>query len=915
MDSSIEQILRSHYVDGVYHTHVSLINPKGRFQFNRQDIETFWEVYCDKLKNEEDPIIGIAEKTQQFIPVLVDVDIKLKDDETITFGEHIYTEDNVHTIIQIYQSVLRDIVEDLEDEHLTCVLLEKPIYYTDVGSTVYVKNGFHLHFPNIFLNKIDQEVHLLPRVLKLVNEYKVFDNLGIEDPSSLIDKQYCSVPWLLYGSRKQEDMDPYKVTSIYNSDCEKISLEEAFKHYKIFDNNETKINIRNKIEYYLPRILSIIPYGRDNMELKNNLILPIKEKIREERKRSDKEKPLKVSVEEELKIAAKMIPMLSETRSKDYNEWIHIGFALYNIGEGSEQALDLWLEFSSKAEESYDEAGCIYQWERMIKKDDGPTLGTLRYLAMKDNPEEYKKFKQERSTQYLKDSLNGSHNDIAKALYEDFGDVFVCASIANKMWYQFVGHKWEELETGSFLREKISSCIAARFGKMGNDIWTKLANEGDKADEESLKTKLKSIQKMFGNCKSAPFKNNVMNEAMEVFYNKKFKNSLDQNPYLIGFKNGVYDLRLNIFRDGRPDDYISKCLPINYRDYDMGDNEVEMITDFLIKVFPDKSVRNYFLDMYSDVFVGGNTQKVVLFWTGEGDNGKSITQNMLEEMLGELSIKFDTTLFTGKKTGLGAAAPELARAAPPVRSATMEEPDKQEELNIGYLKKLSGGDKYWARDLFEKGKATREVKPMFMLTFICNTLPKLKYSDQATWNRIRVIPFESTFVRAGEPCPETFEEQLLQKRFPRDPEFASKIPKMLEAFAWYLLEWRKKVTVRIEPPKVLEATEVYRKQNDIYRQYIEECIIKSEGSYITMLELYAQFKDWFKEGFPNMTLPVKNDVKEYFEKLWGSAVHSKWKGYRIRTIRDLAENDNIVIINEEDNIDNENDDEQKENIK
>ena len=429
---------------------------------------------------------------------------------------------------------------------------------------------------------------------------------------------------------------------------------------------------------------------------------------------------------------------------------------------------------------------------------------------------------------------------------------------------------------------------------MGNEIWQKMANEEDKADEESLKTKLKSIQKMYGNCKSAPFKNNVMNEAMEVFYNRKFKDRLDQNPYIIGFKNGVYDLKLNIFRDGRPDDYVSKCLPINYRDYNMGDTEVEMVTDFLTKVFPDKSVRTYFLDMYSDIFVGGNTQKVVLFWTGEGDNGKSITQNILEEMLGELSIKFDTTLFTGKKTGLGAAAPELARAAPPVRSATMEEPDKQEELNIGYLKKLSGGDKYWARDLFEKGKGTREVKPMFMLTFICNTLPKLKYSDQATWNRIRVIPFESTFIRAGEACPETFEEQLLQKRFPRDAEFAGKIPKMLEAFAWYLLEWRKKVTVRIDPPKVREATEIYRKQNDIYRQYIEECIIKIDGASITIMELYAQFKDWFKEGFPNMSLPVKNDVKEYFEKLWGLPVSGKWKSYRIRTIRDQEDS---VIVN------------------
>ena len=56
------------------------------------------------------------------------------------------------------------------------------------------------------------------------------------------------------------------------------------------------------------------------------------------------------------------------------------------------------------------------------------------------------------------------------------------------------------------------------------------------------------------------------------------------------------------------------------------------------------------------------------------------------------------------------------------------------------------------------------------------------------WNRIRVIPFESTFCRPDDPAPETYEEQLLQKRFPMDKEFGAKIPGMVQAFAWVLLK-------------------------------------------------------------------------------------------------------------------------------
>ena len=88
-------------------------------------------------------------------------------------------------------------------------------------------------------------------------------------------------------------------------------------------------------------------------------------------------------------------------------------------------------------------------------------------------------------------------------------------------------------------------------------------------------------------------------------------------------------------------------------------------------------------------------------------------------MLGDYAIKFSTTLLTGKKVANGAANPELARAGGGVRWAVLEEPDGDEEINIGYLKTLSGDDSYFVRDLFEKGKQTREIKPLFKLIFIC----------------------------------------------------------------------------------------------------------------------------------------------------------------------------------------------------
>ena len=747
MNPSIEKILKQNYVDGALHTHVSMVQPRGKFQFNRHNLEEFWDSYSEKFKSETEPILGIAEKPQHYLPVLADIDIKIKDEGNYDFGDHIYTIEQAHKVIEIYQSVLRNIVEQCTEDNLMCILLEKNIYYITTGDNMYAKNGFHLHFPNLFLNKIDQEVNLIPRVQELLKKYKVFSNLGIENSADVVDKACCKVPWLMYGSRKTEAMDAYKITKIFNSDRVEMTLEEAFKNYKLYDINEKPLNITDRIVEYLPRIMSIIPFGRITSEMKSGIISPLKEKIADERIKEKKH--IKVSTEEALKLSKELLNMVSAWRTEDRNEWITIGWILYNIGDGSAEALEQWIDFSKRCEEKFEEANCIYEWERMTPKE--LSLGTLHYYASIDSPDLYKKYKQKQSEKHVQESLNGSHNDIAKILYTEYSNEFVCASITSKSWYQFKDHRWQEIEEGVFLRSRISDKIILHYADMASGIAHKLASTQDKAESSMYDCKYKQIQKMINNLKSAPFKNNIMKEAMEVFYDGRFKDKLDQNPYIIGFKNGIYDLKLCKFRAGIPEDFVSKCVPIEYKEYNESDEEVQNVIDFLQKVFPDSSLRKYFLDTYSDIFVGGNTQKKVYLWTGEGDNAKSITQSFFEKMLGELAIKFNTQYFTGKKASNGSANPELARAAPPVRHATMEEPDADEQLNIGELKKLSGGDSYWARDLFEKGKTTKEVFPMFQITFICNKLPKLKYSDKATWNRLRVIPFESTFVDSDQP--------------------------------------------------------------------------------------------------------------------------------------------------------------------
>ena len=892
MNSVITNFLKNYRVDGRLYTHVSMIQPKGKYQLSQQNLEKFWNVYSEELYNNS-ITCGIAEKSQHYLPVLVDIDLKQKEDELDT--EKIYGDEQVISTVEVYQSILRNILEDCTDDNLICLVLEKPPYRITKNNITYIKNGFHLHFPFTFLSKVDQEVHLVPRVRKKLKELNTFEKIGFDKIDEIVDKGYIKAPWLLYGSKKQENMDSYKVTSCFNADGEEIELKKALSNYNIYNDKEENIEFEKDIEYYLPRILSIIPYGREVCELKNDVSFPVEIQNINNIKKMKEFKH--VPIEENLRIAQKLLNIISDERSNNYNDWMTIGWALYNISNGCKEGLELWIEFSRKCGDKFNESVCHYEWSKMIKKD--MTIGTLKHYAKLDNEKEYYKIIGELVKPHINNSLNGSHNDIAKALYEIYGSEFKCGSTIHKTWYRYRNHVWQSMEDGVYLREKISDEIVYEYEKIGKDLVTKLGNANDEGEKAMYSVRLKQVMKLMNNLKSAPYKSNVMKEAREVFYDEDFNRKLDANPWLIAFKNGVYDLKQNVFRDGRPDDYISISMGVDYnKDLTEDHQSVLDVHEFLEKIFPDRSVREYFLDTSSDVFVGGNASKHVIFWSGEGDNGKSITQTIFEKMLGKYAIKLPTTLITGKRAASSAACPELVRAGNGVRWAVLQEPDKKDVINIGTLKELSGNDTFYARGLFKEGG---EITPMFKLVLICNDPPGLPYSDKATWNRIRVIPFESTFC---DNAPESYEEQLLQKRFPKDRHFASKIPGMLQAFAWVLLEHRKNIKRRVEPDKVQLATASYRKQNDIYRQFIEESIIECNKSTISLVELYAQFKEWFKDSLPNHQLPIKNEIKEYFIKLWGDPAKGyKWNGYRIRTIQDDILDEEAVVLNDDDLVD------------
>lgn len=878
-------------------THVSMIS-KQRFRVPPEAMTVFWQKYADAYTTPQATHMGMLEMSVEMMPVIADFDRKIDPPRSADDSRAPFPNSFVRQVVHVYQNVLHTTF-DVPRRQLCCFILRKDPYLMERNGRMMEKHGFHLHFPCVFLHRAQQREQLIPRVLQT---HASLHGQRIDD---VLDQAYCrgnGGPWLLYGSRKHPSMEPYLVHSLVDGDGKcwengtwrQVWLDMAYplfawdgaRHVK------TEATTAATLEAHLPRIFSLIMNGRDEFAVTVHApIAPLLEKAAAAMlPQPPQRQPQQQSAEtREQDTIAALVNLLDEHRARDRNEWIRVGWILYNVCEDKDKGLALWQSFSQRCPEAYDARVCCREWSMMKVKPE-VTIGSLKYLARKDDPEGYEEVVAQAFREHIQASLtlNGTHNDIAHALYAKYQDRFVCSSIRERQWYVFRNHVWEILEEGFSLRAKISSEVVTEFHKMAERRMRDFAQSDDAMDKEEQtkqRKKVDAIMRLIAQLKSAPFKSNIMKEASEVFFQPRFLRRLDANELLFTFQNGVLDLSCHEFREGRPEDFQSMQAPVHYRhDLHEAHPDVRQVLSFLEKVFPDRSVRDYFMDVSADVFVGGNINKIIQIWTGDGDNGKSVTQQLFERMLGPYAIKLPTALITGKRTQSSSACPELVRAGNGVRLAMLQEPDQKDVLNIGILKELSGNDTFFARGLYKEGS---EIRPMFKLVLVCNDPPKVPYNDRATWNRIRVIPFESTF---ADDAPGSAEEQLRAKRFPKDKRFGEKIPSMVEAFAWLLvdrLRRRPQGYVQFEPEKVRLATANYQRRNDTYRQFVDEMTEASvqQRDELSLLDVYSVFKDWFRESVPGGFLPTKTEVRDYLVKTWGEPDVSRgrvvtWRGKR-----------------------------------
>ena len=129
-------------------------------------------------------------------------------------------------------------------------------------------------------------------------------------------------------------------------------------------------------------------------------------------------------------------------------------------------------------------------------------------------------------------SLQGATEcDVATVMHRIFNGEFRCADVKHKIWYEFTGHYWKKIDEGTSLRMKISQYLSPLYRAEVDKLQTMLMSmeEGDESYDR-IKKKAGKYNNIAILLKKTAYKNNVMRECCELFYDAEFLDKLDQNP-------------------------------------------------------------------------------------------------------------------------------------------------------------------------------------------------------------------------------------------------------------------------------------------------------------------------------------------------------------------------------------------------
>jgi P4 family phage/plasmid primase-like protien len=897
---------------------------KGKFTVRPEEYPHFLDLLHDYLFVQRRRPLNLVEQRRgdQNSPILIDMDFKYPTEHAIQRQFNIVP--HVHNFIQAYTEQLMHFYTLTKPIRFFISL--RPAPYEDKKALQRsIKDGVHIQCPDIVLHSEAQQV-LRHRSLELGILATAFKDTGfINSEKDIFDEAIVKKNgWFFYGESKP-DIPAYQLESVYVYDP---------ATHKFHEEDPQAFNTRQLMEllsirYNLTDVrVELKPDAQEEWQARLDMCCGRRSTIVINTVPEGQVAPIiqltSSNVFQQMELdnieLAKQLTLecLSAERATGYQPWLQVGMCLHTI-DASEEMFETWMEFSAKSAKAgqNNRAELFRNWTRWARNGGVKlTDRSLHMWAKQDNPVRYRQIMNNSFVNYVESEVDLTHTHIARLMKRMYSNDY-CASVDSKRveWYHFNGTYWKKIPQGIELRNKMTTEVAQVISDTRSRIRRRLENldENQRTWEE---TRMKKMLKIEESLYQSGFKDSVMKECVGIFYEEDFAQKLNANQYLIGFANGVLDLRVPVdpldlakgytvaFRKAEPTDFITfmagryvtkNCDPIDYIEYDEYDLEQTeihaKIDDFMCKLFPKPELRTYMWRKLASCLEGANKEQTYETWIGVGGNGKSKLVDLMSMVLGDYASSLQATAMTRKRPDAGAANPDIM-AIRNKRFIYMAEPDDREPLNTSRMKQFTGEDDVEARGLFEEQTKFKITGKIFML---CNAFPAINTMDRGTWRRVRAVPFESKFVD-----PNVEEINVAANVYPRDNQLDQNLLAWREHFMSrlvhiYKTEYQPNGLGQV-PAIVTQESTKYQESFDSVGKFMRARIreVKKGGYEEDIKNIFRTYKAWYEEigGGVGRKLSQMELYKRLSDKCGEPADKKTFKQMRLfESDEDIAEYD------------------------
>lgn len=297
---------------------------------------------------------------------------------------------------------------------------------------------------------------------------------------------------------------------------------------------------------------------------------------------------------------------------------------------------------------------------------------------------------------------------------------------------------------------------------------------------------------------------------------------LDSDPYLLGVRNGVVDLRSSQLLLNQPELLVTRYCNAAFED----DATCPRWTVFLDQVFEgDIETIESVQRLLGCTLLGLGTEEILIICYGHGSNGKSVFSNVVHKILSGYAITAPPSLLTVRRKDDTGPRNDLAALAG-ARYVSINETQAGERLDEQVVKILAGREPISARFL---NREFFEFDPTFTPWLRTNHKPVIFGEDDGIWRRLILIRFGRKFTD-DEKDP-YLEEKLLD-------ESNGILMWMIEGARLYL-----ESGIR-QSPRMLAELSVYRKESDLLGEFLSDHTTTGPSFRANQSTIYKEYRDW-----------------------------------------------------------------------